>query len=365
MPASLYAGARVVVFLATVPLTAMMVAMLLRVHAKMPSLRADAQKASAALYASARRGPFADSMLAGCIAALALMAAATAALVLPVLAVGPQALPGHSAYSAAPASINFCEEDFVHSALVAEPVNFVSSLASYVPLAVLGLAGPAASTGGGFTRFTAVHLSILAIGIGSAWLHAALTSFAQGSDELPMLWWVAAIAYCMIQVCLREAGSELAGNKWLGLLVVGSVVVATATYIGHRENFAVFIGMFQAYVAIVICGLTWLCIGTDLAANHGVRGKVFQAQVFVPLATTFCWFTGSAVWTWILEMVGCEALGSDSKRWLHALWHFASSLSAFLISQLLMATHGLQHDWGTPCIRWFGAPYVAFLPHAE
>jgi len=365
MPASLYAGARVVVFLATVPLTAMMVAMLLRVHAKMPSLRADAQKASAALYASARRGPFADSMLAGCIAALALMAAATAALVLPVLAVGPQALPGHSAYSAAPASINFCEEDFVHSALVAEPVNFVSSLASYVPLAVLGLAGPAASTGGGFTRFTAVHLSILAIGIGSAWLHAALTSFAQGGDELPMLWWIAATAYCTITVCLKAAGSELAGSKWLGYLVEGSVVAATATYIGHRENFAVFYSMFMTYVAIVLCGLVWLCVGTDLAASHGVRGKVFQAQVFVPLATAFVSVMVAAKWMWILEMVGCEVLSSVLKRWVHALWHFTSSLSAFLGVQLLAATHGLQHDWGTPCICWFGAPYVAYLPDAK
>ena len=36
-------------------------------------------------------------------------------------------------------SINFCEEDFVDSDYIAEPANTASSVASYIPLALLGI----------------------------------------------------------------------------------------------------------------------------------------------------------------------------------------------------------------------------------
>jgi len=263
----------------------------------------------------------------------------------------------------------------VHSALVAEPANSASALASYVPLGLFGLAGPAKSVGGGCTRFAALHLSILTLGIGTAALHASLTSFAQKADRLSMLWYLATTAFCMISVCLRAAGSEAASSKWPAVLVAGSAAAATITCLVQMESFAIFYSMVTAYTSIAIFGLIWLSVNADFA-NHGVRGKVFRAQVFLPLILAVSWSFILAKWIWLLEMIGCESLtqrrvlGSTLMpmvwaRWLHALWHFTTALAMLLYTQLLAATHGFQHHWGMPCIRWFGVPYVAMLPHVE
>ena len=121
------------------------------------------------------------SLLLGCLWTISLMALLTVLLAVPLLHAGPLAKDSSQSSLEVSSSINFCEPDFEHSRYVAEPANSVSNLASYVPLALLGLFGPPAKTWksqASGTRFAVCHAALLAIGIGSFALHALFTAWA-------------------------------------------------------------------------------------------------------------------------------------------------------------------------------------------
>lgn len=340
-----------------------------------PQLRARSQKKQT------WNGP---PLLLGCLASVALMLSASAVFTLPIVIFG-RLVEGHSADSIESdrdlsSSINFCEEDFADSAYVAEPANTASSFASYCPLALLGLYGPPSaewsSHVSGNRRFAVAYITLFAIGIGSAGLHALLTAGAQSGDELPMLWFTASLSFCVMDIIIKgtfqkQVWKSSPNQMWLHWVVFASAVTATSVYVFCRENFLLFYIMFSSYCWTAAVGFGVMCC--VLKWND----DVFRSSVLLPLGVCTGWLASLALLSWVAEMLFCSdvtrnfAWGTTIAPWIwnravHPLWHCSSALLAWLSIQLLIAGQGLQRGWGEPRLRWYGAPYVIFhKPHVR
>lgn len=304
------------------------------------------------------------SLFTGCLACVALMTVATIVTTLPIV-VSESERPQEPQLLSS--SINFCEEDFQNSAYIAEPANTISSLTCYIPLALFGLLSRRTNQHRRAKRFVVMYSSLFAIGVGSMALHSLLTSGAQGGDELPMLWFTAAAAFCALDIIVQTRKK----TTWLVVLVTVSAVAATATYVGGRHNFTIFYILFSLYSQTMVFSIIYITFGIDWETKDRERGIEFKANVLFPLAIATGWSTILAIWVWVSEMLFCNAVMQDRafgkvvapfvwNRVLHPMWHFWSGLLAWLLIQALVAAHGMQQDWGTPVIEWFGTPHVVF-----
>jgi len=303
------------------------------------------------------------SLFVECLASVALMILATVILTLPIVTLTNE--PSSEKQQVLSSSINFCEEDFQHSPYIAEPANTVSSLTCYVPLALLGLLGRPSTQYHHSKRFVILYATLLTIGVGSMAPHALLSAEAQGGDELPMLWYTAAAAYCALDVILQRKSSLLA------VLVAGSAVAATVTYVIGRHDFSIFYILFSIYSQTMIFSVIYITFGMNWEALNRDQGIQFKANVLFPLAIATGWSTIFAIWVWVSEMLFCNAVMQDRSygevvapflwnRVVHPMWHFWSGLLAWLLVQVLVAAHGMQQGWGKPSLQWFGAPFVVF-----
>lgn len=270
-------------------------------------------------------------------------------------------------------SINFCENDFVHSQHVAEPANSMSSLTTYPPLALLGLyVRPQgllkASTGK--LRFTLAYLSLLAIGLGSFWLHSHLTAEAQGGDELPILWNLGITAFIVVD-CLKHFRTAIGKHRtspWLVGFSTITSIVATFTYIFNREDFMIFYAILTVYLILILVGE-----GTLAFSDFSKYGESdsFKEKVLLPLVSCNAWVYLMASFLWVSEMLYCHDAITDFRwgptiapwffdRAIHAGWHCTSALLGYLTIQILLSVWGFQQRWGEAQLQWFGAPYVSF-----
>ena len=67
----------------------------------------------------------------------------------------------------------------MHSEIIAEPVNVISSLTAYGPPALFGLLGPSSVAARRSPQFAAAYVALLTIALGSAALHCFLLALAQ------------------------------------------------------------------------------------------------------------------------------------------------------------------------------------------
>jgi len=253
-----------------------------------------------------------------CLASLGLMLVMTTVLTFAILLAGKQQqlLEQQSEEEdnsiTTSSSINFCEWDFQDHPSVAEPANTASSIASYVPLALIGLFGKPSNVwkkqqrkqnqnqnqndGGGdgiiiivCRRFAVAYTTLLGIGIGSTLLHAMLTATTQGGDELPMLWFTASTGYIVADILLvakqqqKQKQQPILENpptkssssrkkttvvtllrRFMPWLFFVSAVVATSVYVLARDNFLPFYIMFTLYCWITLIGLLCVCFGIDV-----------------------------------------------------------------------------------------------------
>lgn len=310
------------------------------------------------------------SLFGGILASVALMATVTALLTAPIVVLFDHVQEQKVNSSS---SINFCEQDFEHIPFIAEPANMFSSLCSYIPLGLMGLVGPAATQQSqvfSTRRFSIIYFAIVTIGFGSTALHALLTAETQAGDELPMLWYCAAAAFCAIDIILhhqkanpRETSS--AHDSWLGHAVALSVAIATATYLGGRNDFTIFYLLFSFSALVVICSVIYIGFALDFGETR------FRADVLLPLAVSAGLVLVVAKWIWVAEMMYCDNVLLDGmlgtslapfvwNRVVHPVWHMLSGILAFLIVQILVAAHGMQQGLGVPTVCWDFAPYVVF-----
>ncbi|KAG7374340.1 ceramidase [Nitzschia inconspicua] len=328
-------------------------------------------------------------LLWGCLATFILMVAASAIITTPILLHGQSLFHQTDKNTSidVSSSINFCEMDFVDHPWVAEPANTASSLASYIPLALLGLYGPPSIEWrlppNHNRRFRMSYMSLLAIGIGSTLLHALLTGLSQGGDELPMLWFMASLSFICLDLILcglnKTRGTSM-NSKKLQWLFSTSALGATLVYVLCRENFLPFYIMFIAYSWITLISLIMISFVLEW------KDITFKTTVLLPLAICTSLHAIFGLTSWTSEMLFCNTIISQYQnqqesvhgtpntldgithvllpwffnRGVHLCWHCSSALLAFLGIQTLLAAKGTQLGWGEAHIRWWGAPYVSF-----
>ncbi|CAJ1371618.1 unnamed protein product [Effrenium voratum] len=152
------------------------------------------------------RSLFGGRLALAVVASFVLWLLLTLAIMVPFFWFSPEAPPKPGLNLTA--SINFCEgPDFVHSELLAEPVNVVTSFLFYLPVGLVGLLGP--KEGRRELRFALSYGSIGLIGFGSGALHASLDAVAQAGDELPMLQLLCCASVVWIPSSPRKACSKL------------------------------------------------------------------------------------------------------------------------------------------------------------
>ena len=296
-------------------------------------------------------------LLYGCLKSFFFMLLSTIVLTYPILCIDNQHAVEDSKRlpSSSGSSINFCESDFRHTRYMAEPVNTISSITAYLPVAVVGIVRSTTRL-----RYLVCYTTVFMIGIGSTLLHSSLTAFTQGGDELPMLWYTAATSYCAFDVIFS-------GLRGVGTVVSLTAIVSTIVYVRFRANFTYFYLMFSAYTIT----LTFSLLHMTLFMRWEKRsdGVDFKRRILLPLTRLICVVVVAAVWIWVAEMLGCESATNqttDSVMWfvwnrvLHPLWHFTSAMVAFLLVQVIYAAEGFSKGWGVPSIVWVGVPFVEF-----
>ena len=189
------------------------------------------------------------------------------------------------------ASIDFCEENFATSSVVAEPTNTISSLVSFCSCAVAGLmasASPISSPyfSGGTrtpTRFRIMHWASLAVGLGSALLHGTLLFALQPMDELPMLYILTIFAFsCYVHIS-RPAPCRRA---LVAAFSFGWCCFSTVVYLQFQEAFVVFILQFlTSLLGVVMTALlvTFTRQAQDkVVSSQSPRGAISYRQISMP-----------------------------------------------------------------------------------
>ena len=264
-------------------------------------------------------------------------------------------------------SIDFCEPNYVHTALIAEVHNAWSSL---LGLSAVGLLGLVRGNPTGERRYVALYSVLGGVGIGSALLHSTLHRYFQGADELPMIYLVLCLAYCVMEA--EEGDGDGGGGgggggrgdgrggsrrrrrrrrtRHLPAALALLSLVLTAAYCASRHLYVAFLVTFAVLVVAVTAGLVRLVF---VRGDRSGRGRADARRLFW---TGEVWFTLIGVPVWAADMVLCRgtvlpaAMGLPG-RWTgltpHVIWHLAAGMGAYCLA-LSTATCRAE-ALGVPC----------------
>ncbi|KAL7556521.1 hypothetical protein ACA910_000984 [Epithemia clementina (nom. ined.)] len=293
------------------------------------------------------------SVLYSCLTTFIYMAFATTIFVWPIVSrINPHVNDDTTRLTS---SINFCETDFRHTRYIAEPTNAISSIAAYLPLALIGGIRSTKTP-----RYLMCYATIFLIGVGSTLLHTFLTAVTQGGDELPMLWYTAATSYCAFDVIFS-------GIPGVGMFFILTAILSTGVYLQCRANFTYFYLLFTTYTVTLTLSLIYITLFMNW--ENKPNGADFKRRILVPLMQANSIATVFATWCWVAEMLGCESASqrpADDIQWfiwnlvLHPFWHFATGIVSFLVVQVIHAAEGFARGRGMPSIVWVVAPFVVF-----
>ena len=238
----------------------------------------------------------------------------------------------YNSWLGGPASIDWCEPNYIVNPYVAEFWNFVSSLImAAIPAYGLWWMWRQQRE----WRFLLLDVAVIVIGLGSALFHGTLTFWGQLADELPMLYG----AFIWIYVVL---------------------------HLQRRENDYIYIGL------LVALGLSWSILGRFIHKTHNVIFEiVFGLLVFFALAliskmvmrSPNAWARRLLKWyvvlasvsflVWNLDQWFCKSLtpfylaypyGSS----LHGFWHVGMGLNTYVgILMALLLRHEFLHGPAT------------------
>jgi dihydroceramidase len=224
------------------------------------------------------------------------------------------------ALSAAPSTVDWCEPNYVHTALVAESWNSVSSL----PLLALGLYGAwNARRQRLATRFVLAFLCLALIGLGSTAFHATLLRPAQATDELPMIYVSLVFLYCLRfsgHAVEADIETSAAQQRWRwGLAAFGACF--SAAYIALSQSFLPFVVTFAVTTVVII----------------GCGARFAYAEKSPPVYRRFFWcssaaMAGSFLLFWVPEHVLLGCRHPLQALQLHAWFHLLSGSSGYALA---------------------------------
>lgn len=207
---------------------------------------------------------------------------------------------------AAPATVDWCEENYVVTPYVAEFWNTTSSMW----MCVLGAWGAARLASR--RRFLTLFSGLALVGIGSAAFHGTLLRPAQALDELPMVF-LGMVAVWVV----AHRGREFAdGVRVAAALTVYGLVFAVA-YWTLPWAFTVFLAVYGGLV-------TWLTL-TSLKLTFSADDPRLQNT----LAIAATGFFGTLLGCWIPEHVILPCDHPAQALPLHALWHLGAGTGTY------------------------------------
>lgn len=225
------------------------------------------------------------------------------------------------------AEFNWCEEDYQLSEWIAEPVNTASCVAMIL-LPLLFLATHEA-TGDVVT----IACMEVVIAIGSMLFHATLRYSMQLADEIPMIWYVAAVV-CSCLKRLKGLNVHFWAYGWVAILSI--VIIATEQ---HSLLHEIFRGLMTLSFSsgLVVIGWGISAMASRLAAREDKGRRAGKAAARV-LQAALLMFALSVV-SWLLDNYHCTRLrhlpGGIPYPHLHTWWHVFIAVTLHCIMVLL------------------------------
>lgn len=234
----------------------------------------------------------------------------------------PQATGAPGIWGPPTASIDWCEQNYAHSAVICEFFNTVSSLA----MLAAGAAGLLLHRRILEPRFRLAFSAVCLVGIGSAAFHASLRFEFQLLDELPMLYSALILVYAIL-----ENRRKPRFGPWLwALLLLHAVLVTALTALSRGTlQFYLFHLSFGSLEAFCLVSVFLI----DRASSDPVMHRLFR------------WGMGAyalALVAWITDLTACGTLSETLPRSglfnpeLHAFWHVLVSVGLYLLVVLLI-----------------------------
>ena len=177
-------------------------------------------------------------------------------------------------------------------------------------------------------RFTIMYIILMAVGIGSACLHATLLALPQSFDEVPMLWMIIIFLFALLE---NSALPNKPHYQYLPSIMFFAGVLQTFFYYTFMQYYAVFLINYITAGAVVIM---W----TSHLANNGHPTNSLSKKLWQTAIGSYL-FIGTPLW--IVEMNNCTYLLPSFKAFgglsFHILWHLGAGLGTYLTILFLIS----------------------------
>lgn len=234
-------------------------------------------------------------------------------------------------------SIDFCETNYELTSSIAEFHNTWSSL---VGISLFGLIGLLYGNKTNEWRFRLAYFILFAIGIGSAGLHGTLHWIFQSSDELPMIYLVAALVYNVVEI---DSPISKPHFPRLPILMMILMIVNTYVYYVFQQLYWVFIATYS--------------IGTTLYAVMAVK-RIYLNKKGGQVVKKLCRMNlynylliGFPLW--IVDMTQCEWYHENFPNvfglTFHIVWHWTAGFGTYCGIVALEYTRLMELDLGPYC----------------
>ncbi|OWT40092.1 dihydroceramidase [Cryptococcus neoformans] len=234
-------------------------------------------------------------------------------------------------------TIDWCETNYSHSPYIAEFVNTLSNLPSFL----IGLYGCYSVLKNGLRkRYALCYLGLSLIGVGSFGFHASLRWEWQLMDELPMIYVVSYAAYLVLDTLPGfEPRFGIVGPlillAWDAFVTVSYICLPNPVY--HQVAFA---------AILITATLRTIALTFDLPPGHPARRTIGKMMAWG--IVTFA--TGFGIWN--VDNIFCEQLRAIRTVTGpfgvlvegHAYWHYMTGYGAYLIFTASILLHCLIKD---------------------
>jgi dihydroceramidase len=230
---------------------------------------------------------------------------------------------GNGYWGSATATLDWCEENYVVTPLIAEFWNTISNF-NYIVLGFIGL-WSCYRVKSELRDYMSVFSSILLIGLGSSLFHMTLMYPLQLSDELPMVYGVSCLVYCLINMFPPDRYSKITAIA----LSLYSIIVTVVYEYTRSPTFFQLCYTSLAFVAILVPFRNiW-----KLSLTNPTESRIcLKAHLFSMVAYIF----GSFLW--MIDNLHCDEL----RVWrmnapyplhhfaqFHAWWHLMTGIGGF------------------------------------
>ncbi|KAF3789797.1 Alkaline ceramidase 3 [Nymphaea thermarum] len=234
-------------------------------------------------------------------------------------------------------TIESCEKNYTHSSYIAEFYNTISN----TPCILLAFVGLVNALRQRFEkRFSVLHLSNMALAIGSMLFHATLQRGQQQSDETPMVWEILLYLYV-----LYSPDWHYRSTMPTFLFLYGAAFAVMHSLLRFNIGFKVH------YLLLCL-----LCIPRMYKYYMHTKELSARRLAHFYLATIFL---GSLFW--LLDRILCKQFSKwNINPQGHALWHLLMGFNSYFANTFLMFCRAQQLGWN-PQIRHF----LGLLPYVK